>query len=148
MEFWGAAGGGCGDAARLDRVLPQLHLALGLAQLHQLRGRVGRGARVSFCILLAGDSISQQSRERLNLLKNTNDGFELAEADLRLRGPGDVTGTRQTGELSFKVADLSQHAHLLDQIASLSETIRANHGEARDQLIERWIGHEEHFVNV
>ena len=121
---------------------------LGLAQLHQLRGRVGRGARVSFCILLAGDSISQQSRERLSLLKNTNDGFELAEADLRLRGPGDVTGTRQTGELSFRVADLSQHSHLLEQIAALSETIRVNHGKARDQLIERWIGHEEHFVNV
>ena len=120
----------------------------GLAQLHQLRGRVGRGARISFCILLAGDSISQQSRERLSLLKTTNDGFELAEADLRLRGPGDVTGTRQTGELSLKVADLSQHAHLLDQIASLAETIRLNHGEARDQLIERWSGREEDFVNV
>ena len=83
-----------------------------------LRSCISYGAgwdvvRVSYCILLAGDSISKQSRERLSLLKTTNDGFELAEADLRLR-PGDVTGTRQTGELSF-VADLSQHAHLLDQ---------------------------------
>ena len=121
---------------------------LGLAQLHQLRGRVGRGARVSFCMLLAGDAISQQSRDRLNLLKDTNDGFVLAEADLQLRGPGDVTGTRQTGELSFRVADLSQHADLLDEIAALAEVIRINNTPVRDLLIERWIGHEEHFAHV
>ncbi len=121
---------------------------LGLAQLHQLRGRVGRGARVSFCILLAGDAISQQSRDRLNLVKDTNDGFVLAEADLRLRGPGDVTGTRQTGELSFRVADLAEHADLLDEIAELAEVIRLEHTDIRQQLIERWIGHEEHFAHV
>ena len=106
---------------------------LGLAQLHQLRGRVGRGARVSFCILLAGDAISQQSRDRLNLLKDTNDGFVLAEADLRLRGPGDVTGTRQTGELSFRVADLVGHADMLDEIAELAEIIRSEHTDIREQ---------------
>ena len=121
---------------------------LGLAQLHQLRGRVGRGARVSFCILLAGDAISQQSRDRLNLVKDTNDGFLLAEADLRLRGPGDVTGTRQTGELSFRVANLADHADLLDEIAELAETIRRKHPNIRQQLIARWIGHEEHFAHV
>ncbi|NBT30270.1 MAG: ATP-dependent DNA helicase RecG, partial [Gammaproteobacteria bacterium] len=121
---------------------------LGLAQLHQLRGRVGRGARVSFCILLAGDAISQQSRDRLNLLKDTNDGFVLAEADLRLRGPGDVTGTRQTGELSFRVADLAEHTDMLDEIAELAEVIRLEHTDIREQLIERWIGHEEHFAHV
>ena len=121
---------------------------LGLAQLHQLRGRVGRGARVSFCILLAGDAISQQSRDRLNLVKDTNDGFVLAEADLRLRGPGDVTGTRQTGELSFRVADLAEHADLLDEIAELAEVIRLEHTDIRQQLIERWIGYEEHFAHV
>jgi ATP-dependent DNA helicase RecG len=121
---------------------------LGLAQLHQLRGRVGRGARVSFCLLVAGDSISQQSRNRLNLLKETNDGFILAEADLQLRGPGDVIGTRQTGELSFRVADLTQHAGLLDEIASLAETIRTGPHGIREQLIERWVGHEEHFAHV
>ena len=121
---------------------------LGLAQLHQLRGRVGRGARISFCILLAGDAISQQSRDRLNLLKDTNDGFVLAEADLRLRGPGDVTGTRQTGELSFRVADLAKHADLLDEIAGLAEMIRTEQTDVRAQLIERWIGHEEHFAHV
>ena len=121
---------------------------LGLAQLHQLRGRVGRGARVSFCILLAGDAISQQSRDRLNLVKDTNDGFVLAEADLRLRGPGDVTGTRQTGELSFRVADLAEHADMLDEIAELAEVIRLEHTDIREQLIERWIGHEENFAHV
>jgi ATP-dependent DNA helicase RecG len=121
---------------------------LGLAQLHQLRGRVGRGARISFCILLAGDAVSQHSRDRLNLLKDTNDGFVLAEADLRLRGPGDVTGTRQTGELSFRVADLAEHADMLDEIAELAEIIRLEHTDIREQLIERWIGHEEHFAHV
>ena len=121
---------------------------LGLAQLHQLRGRVGRGTRVSFCILLAGDAISQQSRDRLNLVKDTNDGFVLAEADLRLRGPGDVTGTRQTGELCFRIADLAEHADLLDEIAELAEVIRLEHTDIRQQLIERWIGHEEHFAHV
>ena len=121
---------------------------LGLAQLHQLRGRVGRGSRVSFCILLCGDAISETSRERLNLLKDTYDGFALSEADLRLRGPGDVSGTRQTGDLSFRVADLSRHADLLDQVAEVAETIRVSEPETRAQLIARWVGHEEHFAHV
>ena len=121
---------------------------LGLAQLHQLRGRVGRGARVSYCLLLAGDVISQQSRDRLSLLRDINDGFTLAEADLSLRGPGDVSGTRQTGELSFRVADLTKHANLIDEVASLAETIQAQDGTIRLQLINRWIGHEEQFVHV
>ena len=121
---------------------------LGLAQLHQLRGRVGRGDRVSYCILLAGDGISQQSRDRLNLLRDNNDGFALAEADLSLRGPGDFTGTRQTGELSFRIADLSIHASLIDEVASLAETIEAQGGQTRSQLINRWIGHEEQFAHV
>ena len=121
---------------------------LGLAQLHQLRGRVGRGSRVSFCVLLSGDTISETSRERLHLLKDTHDGFALSEADLRLRGPGDVSGTRQTGDLSFRVADLSRHADLLDQVAEVAETIRQTEPTTRSQLIARWIGHEEHFAHV
>ena len=121
---------------------------LGLAQLHQLRGRVGRGSRVSYCMLLCGDAISETSRERLNLLKDTHDGFALSEADLRLRGPGDVSGTRQTGDLSFRVADLAKHADLLDQVASVAESIRVSEPETRSQLIARWIGHEEHFAHV
>ena len=121
---------------------------LGLAQLHQLRGRVGRGARVSYCILLAGDIISRQSRERLGLLRDTNDGFALAEADLRLRGPGDVSGTRQTGELTFRIADLAKHSNLIDEVTDLAEIIQSQDETIRLQLIERWIGQEEHFIHV
>ena len=74
--------------------------------------------------------------------------FALSEADLRLRGPGDVSGTRQTGDLSFRVADLAKHADLLDQVASVAESIRVSEPETRSQLIARWIGHEEHFAHV
>ncbi len=78
----------------------------GLAQLHQLRGRVGRGADQSYCLLLAEDP-SDNARERLQVLERTNDGFELAEADLRIRGPGDYFGTRQSGVPEFQAADFS-----------------------------------------
>jgi ATP-dependent DNA helicase RecG len=121
---------------------------LGLAQMHQLRGRVGRGTRVSYCILLYGESISQQSKERLTLLKEINDGFELSEADLRLRGPGDVSGTRQTGDLNFRVANLSAHAHLLDEVADLAHQIRNDKPQIKALLIDRWISQEALFVHV
>ena len=121
---------------------------LGLAQLHQLRGELAvvHGSVSAFCSLVM--QFLSNLGDRLNLVKDTNDGFVLAEADLRLRGPGDVTGTRQTGELSFRVADLAEHADLLDEIAELAEVIRLEHTDIRQQLIERWIGHEEHFAHV
>ena len=121
---------------------------LGLAQLHQLRGRVGRGSRVSFCILLYGDQLSEQAKSRLQLLRETNDGFKLAAADLERRGPGDVSGTRQTGELLFKLADLNHHGHLLDEVATMADTVMRQQPAIRDALIARWIGHQEHFVHV
>ena len=121
---------------------------LGLAQLHQLRGRVGRGSRVSYCILLPGEQLSVTARERLTLLKETDDGFALAEADLKLRGPGDVSGTRQTGDLAFKIADLGRHAELLDRVAQVAERIRLNSPATSHALIARWIGSEEHFAHV
>jgi ATP-dependent DNA helicase RecG len=121
---------------------------LGLAQLHQLRGRVGRGSRVSYCILLYGDQLSEQAKSRLQLLRETNDGFKLAAADLERRGPGDVTGTRQTGELLFKLADLNQHAHLLDEIAPMADAVMAQADDVKDALIARWIGHQEHYAHV
>ncbi len=85
----------------------------GLSQLHQLRGRVGRGSHKSFCILLMGNAVSQESRERVMWLEKTNDGFELAEADLKLRGPGEFVGTRQSGALGFKLASLVNDIELL-----------------------------------
>jgi ATP-dependent DNA helicase RecG len=85
----------------------------GLSQLHQLRGRVGRGADQSYCILMAGNKLSSDSKQRLQAMVDTNDGFEIANIDLRLRGPGDIQGTRQSGVLDFKLADLIQDEKLV-----------------------------------
>jgi ATP-dependent DNA helicase RecG len=86
----------------------------GLSQLHQLRGRVGRGAEKSFCILLTGPKLGKEARERLKTMVSTNDGFKIAEKDLELRGPGDIEGTRQSGALNLKLADLLQDRQLLE----------------------------------
>ena len=86
----------------------------GLSQLHQLRGRVGRGSEKSFCILLTGYKLSQDARERMNIMCATNDGFKIAEKDLEIRGPGDIEGTRQSGELNFKLASIVQDKVILE----------------------------------
>jgi ATP-dependent DNA helicase RecG len=78
----------------------------GLSQLHQLRGRVGRGSEKSFCILLTSHRLGREARERINILTETNDGFKIAEKDLEIRGPGDIEGTRQSGVLNFKIANI------------------------------------------
>jgi ATP-dependent DNA helicase RecG len=86
----------------------------GLSQLHQLRGRVGRGAEKSFCILLTSPRLGKEARERLSILTKTNNGFKIAEKDLEIRGPGDIEGTRQSGLLSFKLANIVQDRALLE----------------------------------
>lgn len=95
----------------------------GLSQLHQLRGRVGRGAEHSFCILLTGDKLSAEARARMNILTQTNDGFRIAEEDLRLRGPGDLEGTRQSGMEPFHLADLIRDQQVLQQARAAAEQI-------------------------
>lgn len=95
----------------------------GLSQLHQLRGRVGRGADQSYCVLMTGNKISRESRERIKCMVATTDGFEIAEKDLELRGPGDLMGTQQSGLLDLKVADLTTDGHLLKQARSLAGKI-------------------------
>ncbi|MFZ9300452.1 MAG: helicase-related protein, partial [Chitinophagaceae bacterium] len=86
----------------------------GLSQLHQLRGRVGRGAEQSYCILITGDNLSKEARERLSVMCTTNDGFQIAEKDLELRGPGDIEGTRQSGMMNFKLANIVEDRELLE----------------------------------
>jgi ATP-dependent DNA helicase RecG len=113
---------------------------LGLAQLHQLRGRVGRGAVASNCVLLYQPPLGQLARERLQVMRETNDGFRIAEKDLELRGPGEVLGTRQTGQLSFRMADLARDAHLLPAVQQVGEYMLAQQPERAARLIERWIG--------
>lgn len=95
----------------------------GLSQLHQLRGRVGRGSERSFCILLTGYKISKEARERLKILCETNDGFKVAEKDLEIRGPGDIEGTRQSGLLNFKLANIIQDRVMLDVAKNIATTI-------------------------
>ncbi len=85
----------------------------GLSQLHQLRGRVGRGADQSYCILMTGDKLAQTTKKRINTMVRTNDGFEISEVDLELRGPGDIMGTQQSGTLDLKIADLAKDGHLV-----------------------------------
>ena len=121
---------------------------LGLAQLHQLRGRVGRGAVASNCVLLYQPPLGQMARERLQVMRETNDGFRIAEKDLELRGPGEVLGTRQTGQLSFRIADLARDAHLLPAVQQVGARMLAEHPAQTEQLIERWIGSAARYVHA
>ncbi|PCJ25224.1 MAG: ATP-dependent DNA helicase RecG [SAR86 cluster bacterium] len=121
---------------------------LGLAQLHQLRGRVGRGSISSHCILLYQTPLSKAGKQRLSVMRQSNDGFFIAEKDLELRGPGQVLGTQQTGLMSFRVADISRNSNLLDQVRDASEIVMANHPEIVDPLIHRWLGDRVNYANV
>jgi len=121
---------------------------LGLAQLHQLRGRVGRGAVASNCVLLYQPPIGQLARERLQVMRETNDGFRIAEKDLELRGPGEVLGTRQTGQLAFRIADLARDAHLLGPVQAVGEAMLRDHAAAAERLIERWIGGAARYAHA
>jgi ATP-dependent DNA helicase RecG len=112
---------------------------MGLAQLHQLRGRVGRGRDASSCVLLYKPPLNSLARERLDVLRSTNDGFKVAEKDLELRGPGEVLGTRQTGVLDLRVADLARDADLLPEVIRVSEVLIERHPERIEPLLARWI---------
>lgn len=112
---------------------------LGLAQLHQLRGRVGRGSKESSCVLLYHGALGRTARARLAALRETNDGFEIARRDLELRGPGEVLGTRQTGMLQFRVADLLRDRALLPEVQGAAEQLAAEHRDCIAPLIRRWL---------
>ncbi len=121
---------------------------LGLAQLHQLRGRVGRGPQLSRCILLYKAPLGAQSQARLKVLRESNDGFRIAEEDLRLRGPGDVLGTRQTGEQQFRVADLTVDAHLVARAADIAERIAQSQPRIAEAMIATWSPGSGDYTNV
>ncbi len=120
---------------------------LGLAQLHQLRGRVGRGSVESFCVLMYHPPLSKQGRERLQVMRETTDGFRIAEKDLQLRGPGEVLGTRQTGMMQFRIADLERDADLLSEVHLLAQPLH-QHPKRVDALINRWMGSSESYAQV
>ena len=121
---------------------------LGLAQLHQLRGRVGRGREASHCVLLYQSPLGRQSRARLQLMRESSDGFAIAEEDLRQRGPGEVLGTRQTGLLEFRVARLPEHERLLDAVHALAARLQREHPQSIPALIRRWTGERQDFARV
>jgi ATP-dependent DNA helicase RecG len=121
---------------------------LGLAQLHQLRGRVGRGSSQSSCVLMYNPPLGELARQRLEIMRQSNDGFRIAEKDLELRGPGEVLGTRQTGMLAFRVADLGRDAELLKQIPGAAEALLAQQPAQADKLIHRWLGDAARFAGV
>jgi ATP-dependent DNA helicase RecG len=121
---------------------------MGLAQLHQLRGRVGRGAEASTCVLLYKAPLSQLARERLNAIRETNDGFEIARRDLELRGPGELLGTRQTGLAQLRVADLLRDSDLLPRVQEAAELLLGAYPDNIAALTARWIGSGEQYGRV
>ena len=121
---------------------------LGLAQLHQLRGRVGRGEKQSSCVLMYHPPLSDRGKQRLGILRETNSGFEIARKDLQMRGPGEVLGTRQTGLIEMHIADIVRDEHLLTDIKKASRVIQAHYPECVAPLIERWLGSAGRFAAV
>ncbi|TDY04067.1 ATP-dependent DNA helicase RecG [Thiohalophilus thiocyanatoxydans] len=121
---------------------------LGLAQLHQLRGRVGRGGQASVCVLMYHGALSANARERLAVMRNSNDGFEIARKDMELRGPGEVLGTRQTGLLQLKIADLQRDEALMPKVVSLSDQLLKQYPGAVQPLIQRWVGQAVRYGSV
>ncbi|SFC48015.1 ATP-dependent DNA helicase RecG [Marinospirillum celere] len=121
---------------------------LGLAQLHQLRGRVGRGSTASYCTLIYHPPLSQQGRERLQAMRSTNDGFAIAQKDLEIRGPGELLGTRQTGEVQLRLASLKRDAHLLEGLKPLAIQLQRESPEQAKLLLKRWRGNSLHFAQV
>lgn len=121
---------------------------LGLAQLHQLRGRVGRGSTASSCLLLYSSELSNAAQSRLATIRQTQDGFEIARRDLQLRGPGELLGTRQTGDLQLRIADISRDSGLFDQVQQLAQQLEQHHPAVIDRLIQRWLKGADNYIKV
>lgn len=120
---------------------------LGLAQLHQLRGRVGRGHEASFCVLMYHPPLSQNGKARLQVLRDSQDGFVIAEKDLEIRGPGEVLGTRQTGMMQFRLADFERDKGWIPIIREAAPSLMGNHRRV-DALIRRWLGERIRYGDV
>ncbi len=118
---------------------------LGLAQLHQLRGRIGRGSAKSHCVLMYKSPLGRSGRERLNVMRETSDGFRIAEEDLRIRGPGELFGVKQSGVVDFKIADLVRDQHLIDDVAVLSDYLVTQDPTRAKQIVKRWLHSPEAY---
>ena len=136
------------DVANASLMIVENAERLGLAQLHQLRGRVGRGSAASNCVLLYQPPLSALARQRLETMRQTHDGFVIAEKDLELRGPGELLGTRQTGLAAFRVADLARDAALLPQVRELADRLLADAPGIADRLVQRWVGGAARYASA
>ncbi|MFT4655494.1 MAG: ATP-dependent DNA helicase RecG [Kangiellaceae bacterium] len=121
---------------------------LGLAQLHQLRGRVGRGSIESHCVLMYQSPLSKTASKRLGVLRESTDGFYIAQKDLEIRGPGEMLGTKQTGIADLKIADLVRDAALIPQVKVLAETMWKDHNPQSQALIRRWLAYKDEYSNA
>jgi ATP-dependent DNA helicase RecG len=136
------------DAPNASLMIIENAERLGLSQLHQLRGRVGRGSAQSSCVLMYRTPLSEAARERLAVMRETNDGFEIARKDLEMRGPGEVLGTRQTGEAQFHIADLVRDQALLPQIDRVAHLLLERYPQHVTPIIRRWLGVRERYGAV
>ena len=136
------------DVANASLMIIENAERLGLSQLHQLRGRVGRGAQASDCVLLYQTPLSENARVRLNRMRETSDGFAIAKSDLELRGPGEILGKKQTGVPELHIADFVRDAHLVPRVQQTADIILAQCPGQADKLIERWLNTKFHFSKV
>lgn len=136
------------DVPRASLMIIENPERLGLAQLHQLRGRVGRGKVTSHCVLLYQSPLSEQARARLQILRASNDGFEIARRDLELRGPGEVLGTRQTGDMNFRIADLLRDEHQLPQVQKIADILLEKYPQDATTIQQRWLGQNQEYGQV
>lgn len=121
---------------------------LGLAQLHQLRGRVGRGSVASHCVLLYHSPLSKTAQKRLGVLRESNDGFVIAQKDLEIRGPGELLGTKQTGLADFKIADLVRDQRIIPEVQRISRHVHEQYPSNAKAIIERWLGNRDIYSNA
>ncbi|WP_282177994.1 ATP-dependent DNA helicase RecG [Vibrio nereis] len=121
---------------------------LGLAQLHQLRGRVGRGSVASHCVLLYHAPLSKTAQKRLGVLRESNDGFVIAQRDLEIRGPGELLGTKQTGMADFKIADLVRDQRLIPEVQRIARYIHDNYPDNAIAIIDRWLGDRDVYAKA
>jgi len=136
------------DVANASLMIIENAERFGLAQLHQLRGRVGRGDKQSSCVLLYKMPLGDLAKKRLDALRNTTDGFELARIDLELRGPGEVLGTKQSGDMQMRIANLSKDLALLPEVQKAARWLIENHPERVEIVLRRWLGHAVEYANA
>jgi ATP-dependent DNA helicase RecG len=136
------------DVANASLMIVENAERMGLAQLHQLRGRVGRGASDSTCVLMYKGPLSASAQRRLRILRETNDGFRIAEEDLKLRGPGEVLGTRQTGAMQMRVADIMRDRDLLPKVRQAADRLLSLSSDGATDLLNRWIGDAARYGKV